>query len=113
MSSQFAIAFPAEDAPRDLQPILVPVDPGAIVFDQASQALLVADGYSGALVRVEHHHGAVAQRRIATIDAGGVIATNRIGGMTVTPDGTLYVSRVGYGQSGAVFRVAPGGVPQA
>jgi DNA-binding beta-propeller fold protein YncE len=113
MSSQFAIAFPADPTQRDLAPILVPADPGALVFDQSSQALLVADGYSGAIVRVEQQLGVFAQRRIATIEAGGVVATNRIGGMTVAPDGTLYVTRVGYGQSGAVFRVTPGITPQA
>jgi sugar lactone lactonase YvrE len=112
MSSQFAIAFPADEEPtqRDLEPILLRADPSSLVVDPSDGALYVADTYSGAIVRVEH--ATATQRRIATIDAGGVIASSRIGGMSLAPDGALYVARVGYGQCGAVFRVVPGREPQ-
>lgn len=106
MSSQFAIAVPPDD---NLQPLLLRADPSCLVFDQRTDELYVADAYSGAIIRVANG----TQRRIATIASGGVIATNRIGGLTLAPDGTLYASRVGYGQSGAVFRVLPGREPVA
>ena len=100
-----AVAFPDE---TQLQPIQLRADPSCLAFDQHSQALLVADAYSGAIVRVEQH----TQRRIATIESGGVIATNRIGGVALAPDGTMYVSRVGYGQAGAIYRIAPNTPPE-
>lgn len=113
MSTQFAIAVPPDDESRELQPILLRADPSCLAFDQQTQALFVADAYSGAIIRVDHQAGTVAQRRVATIDSGGVVATNRIGGVALAPDGTLFVSRIGYGQSGAIFRAAPGGPPEA
>jgi sugar lactone lactonase YvrE len=106
MSSPLSIAIPSDD----LEPILLRADPSCLAFDQRTDALYVADAYSGAIIEVDHRVG--RQRRIATIDSGGVIATNRIGGLALAEDGALYVSRVGCGQAGAVFRVVPGHEPE-
>lgn len=99
MSAPMAIAFPVDDTP-----IVVREDPAGLAW--VGGALYVADGYTGAIIRVEDHR----QQRIATIETSGVVASNRIGGMVATPYGTLYVARIGHGHSGAVFRVEPGGL---
>lgn len=101
-----AVALAAED---DLQPILVRADPNGLAYDRHTHALFVADSYSGAVLRIDGHH----QRRIATIDSGGALGTNRIGGLALTPYGTLYVTRPGYGESGTIFRVEPDGQTEA
>jgi hypothetical protein len=105
MSSRSAAAQLVEEP----DPILVRDDPSAIAFDRGAGGLYVADGYSGAIVRVDGER----QQRIATVDAGGMVATDRIGGLAVTPYGTLYVARVGHGRAGAIFRVDPDGHMEA
>src|SRR5438045_671603 len=72
-----------------------------VALDGSRGALCVADGYGGAVIRVDGPR----QQRIATIDAGGVFGAERIAGLVTTPHGTLYVSRVGHGKAGAIFRV--------
>ena len=67
--------------------------------------LYVTDRYSGAVVRM----AGATQLPVATIDAAGILAPDRIGGIASSPDGTLYVARLGHGQSGAIFRIAPDG----
>jgi sugar lactone lactonase YvrE len=88
----------------DHKPILVRADPSSLLFDRCTQALYVADAYAGAVIRVVGE----TQRRLATIDSGGVIATNRIGGIALAPDGTVFASRIGYGQAGAIVRITDG-----
>ncbi len=88
----------------DHKPILVRADPSSLLFDPCTRALYVADAYGGVIIRVLNE----TQCRLATIDSGGVIATNRIGGIALAPDGTLFASRVGYGQAGAILRIADG-----
>jgi sugar lactone lactonase YvrE len=95
-----ALAFPVDDTP-----IPVREDPNGLAYCPRTNVLYVADGYSGAIVRIDGHH----QQRIATIAPGGVIAPNRIGGITATPYGTLFVTRIGHGYEGAIFRVQPDG----
>ena len=108
-SSPLSITIPAPD--ENLEPILLRADPSCLAFDQRTDALYVADAYSGAIIQVDHLLG--RQRRIGTIEAGGVIATNRIGGLAIADDGALYVTRVGYGQCGGIFRIVPGREPVA
>jgi len=96
------------DIPDVPEPILVRADPSYLLFDLCTRSLLVADTYNGTIIRVADD----TQRRIATIDSGGVIATNRIGGIALAPDGTLFASRVGYGQAGAILRIADGRVEE-
>ncbi len=95
----------ARETDDDLQPIQVRADPNGLAYDRHTNALFVADGYSGAIVRIDGH----LQRRIATIDSGGALGTNRIGGLALTPYGTLFVTRLGYGESGTIVRVEPDG----
>lgn len=85
-------------------------DPSALAYDYRSDLLCVADAYSGAVIAVDHHRN--TQRRIATIDAAGVVSTQRIAGLAVARNGTLYISRVGYGEVGAIFEVPAGGLPR-
>lgn len=99
----------ALDPDDDLQPILVRADPNGLAYDRHSDSLFVADGYSGAIVRIDGER----QRRIATIESGGGLTTNRIGGIALTPYGTLFVTRLGYGESGTIFRVEPDGQTEA
>jgi len=101
-----AIALGADD---DLPPILVRADPSGVAYDRRSGALYVADGYSGAILRIDGQH----QRRITTIDAGGALGIDRIGGLAITPFGTLFVTRLGYGTAGTIFRIEPDGQPEA
>lgn len=101
-----ALAFAADD---DLQPILVRADPDGVAYDRPTDTLFVADGYSGAVLRIEGQR----QRRIATIDSGGALGTNRIGGLAITPSGTVFVTRLGYGEAGTIFRIEPDRQPEA
>lgn len=118
MSSQFAIALEPDGnliadgnlaGSDDLQPIVLRADPSCLAYDLYTDSLFVADSYSGAILRVDGDR----QRRIATIESGGVVGTNRIGGLAITPYGTLFVSRLGYGQAGAIVRVEPDGRSEA
>ncbi len=99
----------ALDVDEDLQPILVRADPSGLAYDRHGQTLYVADSYSGAVLRIDGHR----QRRLATIDAGGVVGNNRIGGLAVTPYGTVFVTRLGYGEAGTIVRVEPDGQMEA
>lgn len=99
MSAPMAIAIPVDDTP-----IPVREDPSGLAW--ASGALYAADGYTGAVFRIDGQR----QQRIATIDTAGVIAANRIGGIAAAPHGTIYVARIGHGVTGAVFRVEPDGM---
>jgi hypothetical protein len=118
MSSQFAIALVPDGnliadgnltGSDDPRPILLRADPSCLVYDRYRDALLVADAYSGAIIQIDGDR----QRRIATIGSGGVVGTNRIGGLAITPYGTLFASRLGDGQAGAIFRVEPDGRVEA
>ncbi len=84
-------------------PITVVADPVCVALH--GDALVVADGYSGAIVRVTGEF----QRRIATVDTGAMISANRVGGLAIAPDGTVYASRIGEGQVGAIFAFDPEG----
>ena len=79
-------------------------DPNGLAYDRHAVALYIADGYSGAILCIEGDR----QRRIATIDSGGVIG-ERIGGLAITPYGTLFVTRIGQGSAGGLFRVEQDG----
>jgi len=94
---------------EDTAPILVRADPTGLAFDRHADALYVADGASGAILRLDGER----QTRIATIDSGGVVSANRIAGLAITPYGTLYVARLGYGRVGAIFRIEPDGQVEA
>ena len=92
---QSALAF-VSDEPR---PISVGADPNGIAY--ARGMLYVADAYNGAI----HQVAGERQRRIATVETGGVIANERIGGIAVASHGILYVARLGYGEAGAIIRI--------
>ncbi|HSR98353.1 MAG TPA: hypothetical protein VLM79_14950 [Kofleriaceae bacterium] len=95
----------APDLPPDLAPIDVPADPNGLAYDRDRETLYVADGETGAILAVEQGR----PRRVAAIDSGGVVASNRLGGIAVAPDGTLCVARLGHGFAGAIFRVGRAG----
>ncbi len=88
----------------ELRPIFVRADPNGLAFDRHAHALYIADSYTGAIICAEGDQ----QRRIATIESGGAIG-ERIGGMAITPYGTLFVTRIAPGGAGAIFRVEPDG----
>ena len=95
---------PARLGTPDLRPIHLRGDPNGIAYDAHGEALYVADGNAGAIIRVRGD----TQQRVATLPAEGIVA-DRLAGLAVTPYGTLYVTRVGYGMSGGVIRVEPDG----
>ncbi len=88
----------------ELQPVFVRADPNGLAFDPHAQRLYIADSYTGAIICAEGDR----QRRIATIESGGAIG-ERISGLTITPYGALFVTRIGQGSAGAIFRVEPDG----
>jgi len=84
----------------DLRPIHVGADPCGVAFDPRDEALIVADAYSGAVVRVDGQR----QRRIATLPAG-VIGADRVSAIAITTYGTVFAA----GQGGSIVRVEPEG----
>jgi DNA-binding beta-propeller fold protein YncE len=102
--SAVAVAEPPDDE-LDHELITVHADPDALALDPHEGTLYVADASSGAIIRVDGD----LQRRVTLIDTSGVISSNRIGGIAITPYGTLFVTRLGYGRAGAVLRVEPDG----
>ena len=105
MMASTARAYAPSD---DLHVIHVPSDPNGLAYDRNDDTLYLADGDSGAVLAIAQGH----RRRIATIDSAGIVASNRLGGIAVTPDGTLYVARLGHGHAGAIFRIRHGAVTQ-
>ena len=87
----------------DLHAIQVPGDPNGLAHGRHDDTLYITDG-GGAVIAMEQGRC----RRIATIDAAGCLA-NQLGGIAVTPDGTLYVARLGHGHAGAIFQITPRG----
>jgi hypothetical protein len=77
--------------------IEVAEDPNGLAF---SEALYIADARSGAIV-----HLSATPRRVATIERGGLVTSSRVGGLVRARDGSLFVTRVGFGGAGAVFRI--------
>jgi DNA-binding beta-propeller fold protein YncE len=80
-----------------------------LAVDRATGALFVADGTSGAILRIEDGD---RHRRIATIMQ--LAPTTRgvaplLGGIAITPFGTLFATHVGGAANGAIARVDPGG----
>lgn len=88
--------------------ILVQGDPGYVAVTPTAE-VVIGDVSGGAVVRITGDD----QRRVATIDSGGVVAADRLGGLVATIDGTLYVARIGHGQAGAILRVDPDGHTEA
>src|SRR5258705_2729510 len=97
-----------EPAVRELDSIPILADRTGLAYDRHAGVLYVADAGGGILRVADDGH-----RRVATIDSGGVTARSRIGGLALTPYGTLYASRIGYGRAGAVFRIEPDGQLEA
>jgi DNA-binding beta-propeller fold protein YncE len=89
----------------DPQTIHVGTDPNGLAFDRNRGVLYVADARDGSIFRIE----GILQQRIASIDSGGVVAATRLGGLVVAPDGTSYVTRLGHGRAGGIFRIDPDG----
>lgn len=94
---------------EDIAPITLRGDANGLAYDTRTDSLYVAEAHSGAIVRIDTN----IQARVAQIDSGGVVAANRLGGLTITPSGMLFVTRLGYGRAGAVFRVAQSGDTEA
>jgi sugar lactone lactonase YvrE len=97
------------DHDDELDPIQVRASPNGLAYDALARSLFVADGYSGAILRTDGYN----QRRIATVDDGGVVGAERIGGIALTPYGTVFVTRIGYGRAGTILRVEPDGQVEA
>jgi sugar lactone lactonase YvrE len=80
--------------------IYLDADPNGLAI--ANGVLYVADGETGTIMRAD-------STPLAVIDSGGIEIGNRIGGLAAAPDGALYVTRLGYGSAGAIFRINPDG----
>ena len=103
-----ASRMPAPGA-RFVRPLDGCAEPSALAFDPRARALHVADGLGGAVIRVD----GARQRRVATVEPGGVLAGDRVGGLAVGPHGALFATRVGHGRAGAVVRIEPDGAVEA
>jgi DNA-binding beta-propeller fold protein YncE len=92
----------------DLSAITVRADPMGLAVDRGTGALFVADGTTGAILRIEDGD---RHRRIATIGHVGTrgAATPLVGGIAITPFGTLFATHVGNGSNGSIARFDPGG----
>lgn len=92
------------EEPDELQTISVRADPIGLAVDRATRSLFVADGATGAIQRIDEGDG---HRRIATIGhAGGRgTAAPRIGGIAITPFGTLFATG---GADGSIARIDSG-----
>ncbi|MEJ7602362.1 MAG: hypothetical protein WKG01_30985 [Kofleriaceae bacterium] len=89
----FALAPASDDA------LAVRADPSALAC--VGDLLFVAET-TGAIVE----YCGARHRRIADLE---LVTTDTIGGIAHAPDGTLYVTRVGNGEAGAILRVDPAG----
>jgi len=104
-----ALALRDDDHHHALDAIPVRADAHGLAFDRRTHALYVADRYRGAIVRLDGDR----QRRIATLDPGSVLGTDRIGALAITPYGTLFATRPGDGHAGGVFRIEADGQVEA
>ena len=97
-TAQFAYPMVSATLPAYVTrpPITVGGDPVCVALQGAS--LLVADG-SGAIIGVTGD----VQRKLATVDSGGTLSANRVGGLAIASGGTLYAARIGEGQVGAIL----------
>jgi sugar lactone lactonase YvrE len=93
------------EGPEDVSAIFVRADPNGLAFDRTTERLYVADAKTGSVLTIDGAHAT----SVARIPSGGVIAANRLGGVAVTPDGTIYAARLGYGTVGAIFQIEPDG----
>lgn len=82
---------------RTRPPITVGGEPVCVGLRAGS--LLVADGYSGAIVGVAGEQ----QKKFATVESGGMLSANRVGGLAIDDAGTVFAARVGDGQVGAIL----------
>lgn len=80
-------------------------DPNGLAFDPHTDTLYAADARGGVVWGLDP----TRQARVARIESDGVVTTQRISGLAVTPYGTLFVARLGHGRAGAVFRIEPDG----
>jgi DNA-binding beta-propeller fold protein YncE len=102
--------------------IAVRADPTGLAVDRTTGALLVADGTTGAILRIDE---GVAQRRITTIahlaqsravhtSASRALAPSRaiaplVGGIAITPFGTVFATHAGGISDGSIARIDPDG----
>jgi DNA-binding beta-propeller fold protein YncE len=110
LGTRFAVArhhgdFQASGARsvEDVSAIFVRADPNGLAFDRTTDRLYVADAKTGSVLVIDGAH----EMSVARIPSGGVIAANRLGGVAVAPDGTIYVARLGYGTAERSFRSSP------
>src|SRR5262245_22399475 len=91
------------------EPYAVSGDPNGLTYDRYTDTLYAADARNGAILAID----GTRQVRVAKIDSAGIVSTQRISGITATPYGTVFVSRLGHGRAGAVFRVEADGQREA
>jgi DNA-binding beta-propeller fold protein YncE len=101
---------PVPFEPNHDRQIFLRSDPSGLAFEPHTGTLYVADARDGSILRLDGNRWG---SRIAAIDSGGVVAASRLGGRAATPHGTLYVTRVGYGRAGAIFRIERDGAVAA
>jgi hypothetical protein len=77
-------------------------EPNGLAFDPHARALFVVDAHGGAVFRVIGDRS----ERFATIP---LASGDRLAAIAATPQGTLYVTRVGDRGAGAIFEVEPNG----
>jgi sugar lactone lactonase YvrE len=100
-----ATAFSHEAREADDTTIVVRAEPNGLAFDRDREALYVADAKSAAVIRIEGRR----HTRIASLPPNTILGSNHLAGLTVTPYGTIYAARLGYGRTGAVLQIEPDG----
>lgn len=88
--------------------ITVRADPMGLAIDRGTGAMFVADGTTGAILRIDDGEG---HRRIATVGHVGARGAPApiVGGIAITPFGTLFATHVGAGVDGSIARLEPDG----
>jgi DNA-binding beta-propeller fold protein YncE len=84
--------------------ILVRGRPNGLAYDAAGDDLYAADAQDGTILRIAADRPPRAIARIPSAAPNGALA-----GLTRNLSGTMFVARLGWGESGAIFRIDPDG----
>jgi hypothetical protein len=101
-------ATPSGDGPARIV-LTVDGNPNGLYWDQKRDELLIADDANHRILSYSDAHGFAVAELLPDAGSAGPAG---LGQLVMTPDGTLVVTRFGYGKSGGVIFITPGAEPQ-